>query len=202
MKTTITFLLVALLAGSAFAVVHDVEISNFQFEPSQLTIDVGDTVRWENHDTAPHTATSTTGVFDSGTLMNDDIYSFAFTNPGEFPYFCEIHPSMTATIIVLGQTGVEDDIEELLPSQLALDQNYPNPFNASTTISFAVSAATDARLEIYDITGRLVNTLLDGSVEAGEHSVVWDASDYATGVYFYRLETAEKTETRSMALLK
>ena len=202
MKTTLTFLFAVMLAGTSLAVVHDVEISDFQFEPAQLTIDVGDTVRWENHDTAPHTSTSNTGIWDSGNLMNDETFEFTFNEAGEFPYFCEIHPSMTASINVLGPTGVEDDIENLLPEQLTLGQNYPNPFNASTTISFSTAAPTDARLEIYDITGRLVATLYDGSVEAGEHSVVWDASGYSTGVYFYRPETSEKTETRSMALLK
>ncbi len=93
-----------------------------------------------------------------------------------------------------------------LPLATHLDQNYPNPFNPQTTIPFTLSQRARVRLEICDILGRKVATLLSGPVEAGEHSVRWDATGFSTGVYYYRLEVRSggnyAVETRKLLLLK
>ncbi|MCK4606507.1 MAG: T9SS type A sorting domain-containing protein [candidate division Zixibacteria bacterium] len=88
------------------------------------------------------------------------------------------------------------------PASFALHQNYPNPFNPVTQISFALPRAASVRLEVYNIMGQKVATLLDETLEAGEHSAMWDGSTVASGVYFYRLNTGEFSETRKMMLLK
>ena len=93
------------------------------------------------------------------------------------------------------------------PEVVALHQNTPNPFNPSTTIRFDLPAAGDVRLRVFDLSGRLVATLLDGRVEAGRRSVVWrgenDAGrDAGSGLYVYRLETAGFSESRKMLLLQ
>lgn len=77
-------------------------IDNFTFQPATLTITPGTKVTWINRDDVPHTATSTSKprVFDSGTLDTDDTYSFVFSNPGQYDYFCAVHPHMTGKIIV------------------------------------------------------------------------------------------------------
>ena len=75
-------------------------IENFAFVPSELTIAPGTRVTWINKDEAPHTATSTDKKFNSGGLDTDDKFSFVFSDKGEFPYFCALHPHMTATITV------------------------------------------------------------------------------------------------------
>ncbi|MBD3234790.1 MAG: T9SS type A sorting domain-containing protein [candidate division Zixibacteria bacterium] len=80
--------------------------------------------------------------------------------------------------------------------------NDPNPFNPTTSIEFILPAQANVKLEIYDIMGRMVATLADGAYGAGEHSVVWDASDYSSGVYFYRLEAGDEVVTKRMTLLK
>ncbi len=79
-----------------------VEIDNFNFKPSELTIAVGASVTWVNHDDVPHTATSkdVTPGFDSKALDTDDSYSFKFTTPGVYHYYCKVHPHMTGTITV------------------------------------------------------------------------------------------------------
>ena len=77
-----------------------VNIENFAFVPATIEIEVGTTVTWENHDTAPHTATADDGTFDSDELAQGETFSYTFDQPGEFPYFCEIHPNMTGTVIV------------------------------------------------------------------------------------------------------
>jgi len=94
---------------------HRVNIMNFAFTPQNLTIDVGDTVEWVNQDTAPHTTTSDTGVWDSGTLQTGKGFQRTFSVPGTFPYHCEIHPSMRATITVAGGGGNKPNLEPFMP---------------------------------------------------------------------------------------
>jgi len=105
----------------------------------------------------------------------------------------------------LGPTSVKD--VNPLPQQTSLGKNYPNPFNAETRISFHLEKPSSARIEIYDLQGRLANILADDFYMAGNYSVVWDGTDafgnsLATGVYFYRLATDRETTTRRMVLLK
>jgi len=95
----------------------------------------------------------------------------------------------------------EGDLTDL-PSEYALLNNYPNPFNAETNISFSLAEAGNVSLKVYDITGRLVVTLVDGQMDAGEHLVAWDASSVSSGVYFYKLAAGAYTATKSMNLLK
>jgi plastocyanin len=78
----------------------EIKIDNFTFEPQTVTIALGTKVTWVNHDDVPHTATSTTKVFASAALDTDDKFSFVFTKPGTFPYYCAVHPHMTGQIIV------------------------------------------------------------------------------------------------------
>jgi hypothetical protein len=88
------------------------------------------------------------------------------------------------------------------PERFALSANYPNPFNAITKISYTVANTGNVSLKVYDITGRLVCTLLDRFHEAGEYDAVWDASDYSSGVYFYKLQAGDFVSTKKMNLLK
>jgi plastocyanin len=79
-----------------------IRIDNFTFVPPEVTIPVGTKVTWVNHDDVPHTATSSAKprLFDSGTLDTDDQFSFVFTAPGTYDYFCAVHKHMTARISV------------------------------------------------------------------------------------------------------
>jgi hypothetical protein len=86
--------------------------------------------------------------------------------------------------------------------QLALQPASPNPFNPVTTLRFSVPSSQRARLAIYDVAGRLVELLVDDVVSAGTHSYVWEARGVASGVYFYKLTTAEGVEVKRMTLLK
>ncbi len=81
---------------------NQVTIDNFAFNPKTLTVSVGTKVTWINRDDVPHTATSTIKprVFDSKALDTDDKFSFVFTAPGTYPYFCAVHPHMTGEIVV------------------------------------------------------------------------------------------------------
>ena len=99
----------------------------------------------------------------------------------------------------------------IFPGTFALYQNYPNPFNPQTTITFDVGGepgtVCEVNLAIYDVRGRLVRPLVDGKLEAGRHSVVWDGRNtsgrpVASGLYFSTLQTGDKTYTRKMAIVK
>ena len=95
--------LVLFLLGSielARAATQTVTISDFAFSPATVTITAGDTVTWTNADPVVHTATSTTGAFDSGDIAQGESFSVTFTTPGTYDYFCTPHPTMTGQIVV------------------------------------------------------------------------------------------------------
>ncbi|MFZ5981492.1 MAG: PKD domain-containing protein [Candidatus Zixiibacteriota bacterium] len=95
-----------------------------------------------------------------------------------------------------------DEFVEFLPTEYSLTQNYPNPFNPVTTISFNLPEAAKVTLTVYNVRGQVVSTLVDRTLSAGVYEFDWDASNYASGIYFYKLETSEFTETKKMILLK
>ena len=97
--------------------------------------------------------------------------------------------------------------EEELPESYTLFQNYPNPFNPTTNIRFSLPANSSVTLRVYDVTGRLVQTLVAGTMTAGTHEVQWtgqgqNGMQVASGVYLYRLEAGGQIITRRMVLVK
>ena len=89
-----------------------------------------------------------------------------------------------------------------VPTTFELSQNYPNPFNAQTNIDFNLEKDSQVELCVYSITGAKVSTLVDGELEAGQHSITWDASEVASGVYYYKMNTNGEVSSRKMTLLK
>src|SRR5271157_3986817 len=77
-----------------------VKIDNFSFTPATITIPVGTTVRWTNHDDIPHTVVSDDKAFKSKVLDTDEQFTYTFTKPGTYSYFCSIHPRMTGKVVV------------------------------------------------------------------------------------------------------
>jgi subtilisin family serine protease len=106
-----------------------------------------------------------------------------------------------AVVSVTSSTNIETD-ETQIPSEVTLSANYPNPFNPSTVVPFSMPEAGAVRLEVYDATGRKVQTLVNQVMSAGRHNVSIDASNWASGVYLYVLQTPEVTLTRKMLLIK
>ena len=90
---------------SAQAPDNKVEIDNFAFSPARVTVKAGTTVAWLNADDTPHTVASSSKLFKSKALDTDDSFSFTFTTPGMYEYFCSLHPYMTGTVVVEGNTG-------------------------------------------------------------------------------------------------
>ena len=92
--------------------------------------------------------------------------------------------------------------EDIVASTFALERNYPNPFNPTTTIQYSLGLAGPTKLMIYDVLGRELVKLVDEYRPAGAHKVTWNASNMPSGVYFYRLESANFTRTQKMILMK
>jgi len=106
------------------------------------------------------------------------------------------------TMLANEVTGVAPRGGATIPTTLALRQNYPNPFNPQTSIVFDLPKAAHVTLAVYDLYGRLVAMLVDGDRPPGEHTVVWDASGRASGVYFCRLQVNGLILTRKLVLMR
>jgi plastocyanin len=102
----VTICLLAVGSGNTLAkaqantAVVEVKIDNFSFGPGTVTVPVGTTVVWTNRDDIPHTVVSDDKVFKSRVLDTDEKFSFTFTKPGSYPYFCSLHPKMTGKVVV------------------------------------------------------------------------------------------------------
>jgi hypothetical protein len=100
-----------------------------------------------------------------------------------------------------------EDMDSIVPPEFSLRQNYPNPFNPTTTIAYSLPEANQVRIDIYNIKGQLVKSLLNKDMEAGLHSIIWNGRDknnqsVASGIYFYRLSSPGMTQTKRMLLMK
>lgn len=115
----------------------------------------------------------------------------------------ESEPVRTGEINVLSA----DDETEIRPLVTELQGNYPNPFNPDTNISFSVANDSHVKIEIFNLKGQKVRTLVDDKVEKGRHTVVWNGkndlgNEVASGIFFYRMESDDYTTTRKMILMK
>ncbi len=100
------------------------------------------------------------------------------------------------------QTTTARDPKRLAVRHWELSQNYPNPFNSSTTISYSLPHASEVTLHVFDITGRVVSTLVEGAQAAGTHSVHFDAGTLPSGIYIYRLQAGSNSQGRKLILLR
>lgn len=143
-----------------------------------------------------------------GTDMSEGAQSTAVGSGEKFTF----EVGDVATTETFTWTGTGDNVELTnltakaggsgnLPASFWLAQNYPNPFNPKTTIQFGLPSASDYTLVIFNVTGQRVAEFT-GSAEAGTNSVVWDATSFASGIYFYRLNAGSSTATKKMLLLK
>ena len=95
-----------------------------------------------------------------------------------------------------------EDISAGLPGRFELLQNYPNPFNPSTKISFKLQVSGFTTLKVFDLLGREVRTLVNEEMKAGSYETTFDARGLASGVYFYRLQVGDFTDTKKLLLFK
>ena len=118
----------------------------------------------------------------------------------------ELQPAFVPGGIMYGTVGIDDEISDI-PNDFALNQNYPNPFNPQTNVSFDLPKAQHVSLEVYNILGQRVQTLANGSYEAGRYTYTWNGTNskgenVPSGIYFYSLRTDEFSKTNKMMLIR
>lgn len=112
----------------------------------------------------------------------------------------------SADFVIIPEGTTDSQDEQILPNTLMLS-NYPNPFNPTTTISFSLNETGYTTLDIYNITGQKVNTIVEENLSAGDHQIAWDGTDLhgntlASGMYFYKLTNNNQNITKKMVLMK
>jgi len=100
--------------------------------------------------------------------------------------------------------GFDNTVEvvELKPLHFKLEQNYPNPFNPSTKIQFTLEKAGMIKLTVYDMLGRELTTLVNEKRDVGSYEVTFNATNYASGIYYYKLQNDNMVQTKKMMLIK
>ncbi|AFN73325.1 hypothetical protein MROS_0081 [Melioribacter roseus P3M-2] len=116
----------------------------------------------------------------------------------------QVYLNEVARMVNLGKVPEPVSVEEekSLPVSYSLEQNYPNPFNPTTTIKFSLPEKSIVKIAVYDLLGRLVANLVNGEYAAGYHTIQFNASDLASGVYFYRIEANDFVSVKKLMLLK
>ena len=120
--------------------------------------------------------------------------------PAEDAY--NVHGNVIASSLNVQMPKIQKSNEELKPTSYSLLQNFPNPFNPTTVIRYDISKDGFVTLKVYDILGREVMTLVNENKLQGKYSVNFDASNIASGVYFYQLKAGSYTATKKLLLLK
>lgn len=183
---------------------HDVSIVGFSFSPDDLTISVGDNVRWTNNSGIPHNVVADDGSFSSGDPTTDWVFTQVFNTVGDFRYYCSLHggpggSGMAGIIRVESATDVNDNVAKM---DFVLKQNYPNPFNPSTTIQYSIPQSEYVTLKVYSVLGSMEKVLISEYQPGGNYIVEFNATDLASGMYFYQLVAGDFVSTKRMILLK
>jgi len=134
------------------------------------------------------------GLYMNAPLLADTPHFFDIAQT-YYVAFDSVHGVLTNEPVI--EPGVEDG-----PAAFAVDQNSPNPFNPTTSINFTIPGADHVTVDIYNVAGQKVDTLVNDFMDAGTHSVVWDASGFSNGVYFYTVKSGDFSRTMKMTLLK
>jgi plastocyanin len=184
---------------------HNVTVQNFSFSPQEITINVGDIVKWTNI-LGTHNVRADDNSFYYGPAAPAPWeFTHTFTAVGFYPYYCEPHggpggSGMSGVIVVQNPVGVDDD--EISANKFELKQNYPNPFNPSTRISYSLPSSSFVYLKVFDILGNEVASLVNEEKLAGNYQIEFNASELSGGIYFYQLKTNSFVETKKMILMK
>jgi len=206
-----------------YPVVFSIITHNLHSHESEPSVSVEDsTVTFEIYNegnnvvTYEYTLVDDEGWFDSATqeiliqpgesytstYSSDQISDLASANPMLFTVTPINHPQLTKTVNVNAYTFAVAIDDEILSHTFKLNEPFPNPFNPIITIRFSLVTTDLWSLRVFDITGRLVETLVDGELQSGEYEVVWNAYNQPSGVYFIRFTSGLKSQTRKILLIK
>lgn len=193
--------LLVLLAGAlslSAQAVHNVSVNSMSFSPSSLTINVGDTVRWEESAGGAHNVNGQTTTFPSNpesfgnAVSSVWVYKYKFNTPGTYSYRCDIHFSMgmTGTVVVTAPSSVDEKQQN---GEVVL---YPNPTKDRATVKLNHISGSGAEVVSYDATGKQVSipmTQINGLLE-------FDTSALSKGIYVISITAGEQTITRKLVI--
>lgn len=129
-------------------------------------------------------------IFANGNSVNFD----GFSNGDKWNFAPDKKIFITPNTRIINEHGSKIDFH--------LGQNYPNPFNPETTIDYSLTERSSVMLQVFDCSGKEISLLIDEKQNPGNHSVRWNAREYSSGVYYYRLKTADNFQTKQMLFLK
>ncbi|MCI0450447.1 MAG: T9SS type A sorting domain-containing protein [Chlorobi bacterium] len=183
-----------------------VQVFDFGFNPANLpNVHIGDSIKWNWTGPTEHTTTSSTipnGATSWNEILNgsNTTYIYVVTVAGSYDYFCVPHPFMVGSFTAspIGITPIAGEV----PKSFKLNQNYPNPFNPVTDIKFDIPVASYTKLTVLNILGQEIEVLVNQQLSTGSYKVDWNASNYPSGVYFYKLEAGDFVDTKKMILIK
>ncbi len=204
-------LIMILLINStnSYSTTHNIAVSNFSFTPFNLSVTVGDTIKWTrvsgSHTTTcdgSEGSTRPAGApsWDAPITSGNPTFSYVVTVAGMYHYVCLPHaPDMAGNInaVVSGITNLSE-----LVSSYELSQNYPNPFNPVTNINFSIPSASNVSLSVYNVSGQEVASMVNERMSAGTYKVDWNAVNFTSGIYYYTIRTENFVQTRKMLLIK
>jgi len=200
------FMIFFALTSSIYGTTHSIHATGITFVPSQLTATVGDTIKWQwidgAHNTISLSIPSGAAAWNSPLDTLHPTFVYVLTTAGTYNYECSFHIAfgMMGTINV-NPNGIVNQNGEV-PANYQLYQNYPNPFNPSTQIKFDLPVSGFTKITIYDLIGNELVNLVNQNLQAGKYSVNWDAANFPSGVYLYKISSGNYAATRKMMLIK
>jgi plastocyanin len=188
----------------------NIAVANFSFTPASVTdAIVGDTIKW-NWVSGGHTTTCDGSQFtsrptgapgwDANLNSGSTSFRYVITVAGMYNYICSPHAPDMAGMINATVSSINQTTE--IVRGFDISQNYPNPFNPATKINFSIPLSSRVTLKIFNNAGQEVATLVNEILNASSYEVDWDAANHNSGVYYYRIQAGNYSETRKMLLIK
>jgi hypothetical protein len=161
----------------------------------------GETAGWKKGTKYIDSDTPFDGIYCDNESAGGTHYQEGGWQPNEFTegYFWVGHDSIKG--VISNVVGVADDAPEAVDA-ITLAQNAPNPFNPTTTINYSIAKAGDTTIEVYNVAGQKVDTIVNEYMDSGRHSAVWDASEFSAGIYFCTVKSNGHSKTIKMTLVK
>ena len=138
--------------------------------------------------------------FDGNSTL-DQLVLGSITSHTKEEHIVEFQYKITAKDNILSSGSMALEYKPI-PNEYALHQAYPNPFNPTTTLSFALTIKSEVSITVYNLQGREVISLVNGNMEAGYHSVVWNGDSHSSGVYFVKMVAGDYISTQKLMLVK
>ncbi len=175
----------------------------------RLKANINGSPTWQTQEVMPHTGYNSQNLwlhFGLGAASIIDSIKVEWIN-GATNVYTNVPVNQNATIIENGALLSVNNYNSEAPTNFSLRQNFPNPFNPSTKIRFEIPKQSQVKLSVFDITGRLIETLMDEPLGTGNYELQWNGQRFSSGVYFYRLIVSSNegktfTETKKMLMIK